>query len=180
MNRRLAIAAALAVPLAGLGASWAGTHVAAQRGTVWEVPIAGYDPRDLLRGHYVIYTYDWPGLEGRRANRALDEVLCIEGEAPRIARVSRPGAASDCASAVRAGSGWNDPAGGLASGRLYVSQDRAAELERRLADPALQGVVTIRVREDGHITPLDIGFRPRAPGPVSRQSVPPPVRIEAP
>lgn len=161
MNRRLAFALALALPLAGLAASWASTHRAAQQGVEWEVPIAGYDPRDLLRGHYVIYRYDWPGLEGRRTNLALEPVLCLDGEPPRIARVYRPDGDGCNGSFVRASGGWNDPEGGLASGRLYVSQARAAELQRRLADPALQGVVRIRLRDDGHITPLDIRFRPR-------------------
>ena len=91
MNRRLAFALALALPLAGLAASWAGTHHRARQGVEWDVPIAGYDPRDLLRGHYVIYRYDWPGLEGRRTNLALEPVLCLDGEPPRIARVYRPG-----------------------------------------------------------------------------------------
>ena len=180
MNARLALAAALALPLVGLAASWASTYVAAQRGTVWEVPIAGYDPRDLLRGHYVIYTYQWPGLEGRRTNLALEQILCIEGEAPRIARVRRPAAGAPCDNPVRASGGWNDPAGGLASGRLYVPQDRAAQLERRLADPDLQGMVTIRVRDDGHITPLDIDFRPRRGAPATESSPPPPIIIETP
>lgn len=28
------------------------------RGSEWELPIAGYDPRDLLRGRYILFTYD--------------------------------------------------------------------------------------------------------------------------
>jgi hypothetical protein len=140
------------------------------------VPIAGYDPRDLLRGHYVLYRYDWPGLEGRRTNLALEQVLCLEGEAPRIERVYRP-RGRDCDNFVRASGGWNDPEGGLASGRLYVSQDRAALLQRQLADPGLQAVVRIRVRGDGHLTPLDIVVRPGSdPGSVG--DPPPPIRIE--
>ncbi|RXZ64314.1 GDYXXLXY domain-containing protein [Pelagerythrobacter rhizovicinus] len=160
MNRRLALTLALALPLAGLATSWATTHRAAQQGTEWLVPIGGYDPRDLLRGHYVIYTYDWPGLEGGSVDLAGEPVLCLEGQAPDLARVYLP-EGEPCEHPVRASGGWNDPEGGLASGRLYVSQERAAELQRRLADSKLQGIVRIRVREDGHLTPLDITFHPR-------------------
>ncbi|WP_182849769.1 GDYXXLXY domain-containing protein [Pelagerythrobacter aerophilus] len=160
MKRRLALTLALALPLAGLATSWATTHRAAQRGTEWLVPIGGYDPRDLLRGHYVIYTYDWPGLEGGSADLSGERMLCLEGRAPNLTRVHLPEEEA-CVHSVRASGGWNDPEGGLASGRLYVSQERAAELQRQLADPKLQGVVRIRVREDGHLTPLDITFRPR-------------------
>lgn len=160
MNRRLALVLTLALPLAGLAASWATTHRAAQQGTEWLVPIGGYDPRDLLRGHYVIYTYDWPGLEGGSADLTGEPMLCLEGQAPNLARAHLPDG-EPCAHPVRASGGWNDPEGGLASGRLYVSPERAATLQRQLADPKLQGIVRIRVRKDGHLTPLDITFRPR-------------------
>lgn len=160
MNRRPALALALALPLAGLAAGWATAHYTAEQGTEWLVPIGGYDPRDLLRGHYVIYTYDWPGFESRADDLALQPALCLEGEAPNLTRAYLP-AGRTCDHVVRAASGWNDPEGGLVSGRLYVSQERAATLQRRLADPKLQGLVRVRVREDGHLTPLDITFRPR-------------------
>ena len=49
---------ALALPVLGLAGSWALSHRQAQQGTDWEVPVAGYDPRDLLRGDYVILRYE--------------------------------------------------------------------------------------------------------------------------
>lgn len=39
MNRRLALALALALPLAGLAVSWATAHHVAQRSAEWPVPI---------------------------------------------------------------------------------------------------------------------------------------------
>ena len=161
MNRRLLAALALALPLAGLGATWGTTHIRAQQGTEWDVPIAGYDPRDLLRGHYVIYTYEWPGLEGQANDLRRAQTLCLEGSAPDLVRAHLP-ADEPCEHVIRARGGWNDPEGGLGSGRLYVSQDRAATLQRQLADPGLQGMVRIRLREDGRLTPLGIAFRPRS------------------
>jgi uncharacterized membrane-anchored protein len=32
-------------------------------GQIWQVPITGYDPRDLLRGHYLNFRYDWDMVE---------------------------------------------------------------------------------------------------------------------
>jgi len=58
---RLARLAAVAVPLLGLTALWVQSDRTYHTGTEWEVPIAGYDPRDYLRGHYVEFSYDWPG-----------------------------------------------------------------------------------------------------------------------
>lgn len=28
-------------------------------GSIWQVKIQGFDPRDLLRGHYLMFRYDW-------------------------------------------------------------------------------------------------------------------------
>jgi hypothetical protein len=159
VNRRLLGALALVLPLAGLGATWASTHVRAQQGTEWDVPIAGYDPRDLLRGHYVIYTYDWPGLEARE-RWEMPRELCLHGTAPVIERVTE-GAGAECASPVRAYDYSDDFGGGIVTGRLYVSQAEGARLQQQLMDPRLQGTVRIRLRDDGHITPLRISFRPR-------------------
>lgn len=41
MNRRLALALALALPLVGLAVSWAVTHHAARQGAEWHVPVDG-------------------------------------------------------------------------------------------------------------------------------------------
>ena len=74
--------AALALPLIALCASWGFTHYKAQQGTIWAVPISGYDPRDLLRGHYVVYRYDWPGLSNSEDRSYVSE-LCIKGKSSR-------------------------------------------------------------------------------------------------
>jgi hypothetical protein len=159
MNRSALRAAALVLPLLGLSATWIFTHVRAQQGTEWDVPIAGYDPRDLLRGHYVIYTYDWPGVaEDRRWELAGG--LCLHGTAPTIERVT-PGAGADCANPVRGHPHSDDFGGGIVTGRLYVSQAEGARLQEQLTDPKLQGTARVRVRDDGHVTPLGITFSPR-------------------
>ncbi len=165
MNRRLLHALALALPLAGLAATWGMTHARAQQGTEWDVPIAGYDPRDLLRGHYVIFTYDWPGLE-RRERWEMPRALCLHGTAPVIERVTDD-AGRGCANPVRAYDFSDDFGGGIVTGRLYVSQAEGARLQEQLTDPALEATVRVRLREDGHITPLRITFRPRSPEPVA-------------
>jgi hypothetical protein len=152
-------AAALALPLVGLAAAWAVSHQRGLQGTDWEVPVQGYDPRDLLRGHYIVFRYEWPGLE-EGAVPGPGTMLCLEGSAPRIdaAQVAPPKTA--CARPVRAA-----PGDTLLAGKLYIPQDKSRELERQLADPALRGIVRIRVRDDGRYTPLSIRFEPRPPAP---------------
>lgn len=156
MNRPALHLAALALPLLGLGALWLNTDRLSRQGTQWDVPIQGYDPRDLLQGHYVMFQYDWPAsgqadTDGARTYGAL----CLAGTAPTIASVRIKRDHEDCRPFVRAGETFD--------GRLYASRDEALRLEKALGDPAKQGVVRIRLRPDGHITPLRISFRPRPP-----------------
>jgi len=161
----------LVLPLLGLGALWGQSHRTYNEGTEWDVPIAGYDPRDLLRGHYVEFTYDWP-YRGPAADESRNEflgpppaALCLVGNPPALEQANRfdrddLAAFEACAHPLIA-----DPAGvygfsGLTRGRLYVGQDRARALQRELADPDQRGIVTIRQRDDGTFTPIDIRFRP--------------------
>lgn len=160
MIRAARLAAAL-LPLAGLALIWAALARHYQQGTAWEVPIAGYDPRDVLRGHFVAFTYDWPGVEP--FNGPPPEALCLEGTAPRLARVRPAGASAPCPHRVLAsraeGEGWDR----LMRGRLYVDQNKAAMLEQQLQRPDQRGMVTIRQRADGSFTPIAIRFRPLTP-----------------
>jgi hypothetical protein len=160
MKIQPALAAALLLPLIGFGGSWAMTHQKAQQGTDWDVPIAGYDPRDFLRGHYLQYRYQWPGIVAEE-NGSIPwfSVLCIEGSAPKITRASdgEGEANAKCASVARAP---DDGMGSLVDGRYYVPQTKATGLEQKLRDPKIQAVMRVRIREDGVVTPKSLSFRP--------------------
>jgi hypothetical protein len=157
---RAARLAAFALPLAGLAALWGWSDYLSRQGTDWLVPVAGYDPRDLLRGHYVQFSYDWPGLDdtGLAADVLAD--LCLHGTAPRLERVSRPASGSRCAHLARAADADRSYPTGLLSGRVYIAQTQSDELTRKLGDPDLRGFVVLRQREDGTITPRELRFRP--------------------
>jgi hypothetical protein len=179
MMRRLAPIAALALPLAGLALLWGWSDWRSRQGTTWEVPVEGYDPRDLLRGHYVMYRYRWPALEGDVDNLTFGYApsLCLEGQAPQIARV-RTDQTGTCANRVRPEQGT----GSLAGGRYYLPQTAAGGIERRLMDPDQQAILRFRLRNDGLIVPLDIRFRPktaaeRAAAESETQPAPPPVTV---
>jgi len=161
MMRTVRLAAA-ALPLLGLAALWAISDHTYRQGTEWDVPIEGYDPRDYLRGHYVEFTFDWPRIES--GDFAMPpEALCLAGQAPRLDRVTElePGAA--CPHPLRTGGDGVYGRNALLSGRLYLGQDRAAQLEEQLRNRDQRGIVTIRQREDGSFTPVSIRFRPLTP-----------------
>lgn len=158
MNR-LARLAALALPLAGLAGLWFQSDTHYRTGTEWEVPIEGYDPRDVLRGHYVEFTYDWPGLA---QSDIIPATLCLEGDAPVIARVTTD-SEQGCAHPLRASDGGVYGWDALWRGRLYLDQYKAAMIDAQLRDRDQRGIVTIRQREDGSFTPISIRFRPLTP-----------------
>lgn len=160
---------AIALPLIGLGYSWQATRQAAAQGVEWDVPVSGYDPRDLLRGHYVQFQYSWPedplatmGDEHGKATK-----LCLEGEAPVIRRATAMGDQDDTrdcqglAHAPGQGSGSGQPTIVPRIGRLFVPQTDASRLERALADPGQQAILRFRLRPDGSLVPLRLSFAPK-------------------
>lgn len=171
MNRSSAIRAALlALPLLGLGWTWLSTDRASREGVEWDVPVQGFDPRDLLQGHYVEFQYEWPGLARRDDDEfgpLYGQSLCLEGRAPVVTRTVRvepqaelPGR-RPCTNFIDGTRAYADGQGGAVGGRLYASQAEALRLQDQLRDPKLQGVVRIRLRPDGVVTPLKMTFRPR-------------------
>lgn len=161
------------LPLAGLAYVWQDTHRQSRMGVEWEVPVSGYDPRDLLRGHYIMFRYDWPIADSGATMQddAPSTGLCLIGRAPHIVQALplRDGAAQGqphpaCAGMVHAADA-DLPSDRIAAaplqGRLYVAQDQAADYQARLANPRLQATLHFRLRPNGVIVPLRLDFSPR-------------------
>ena len=168
--RRFLLPLALLLPLIGLALIWLQAERESHQGSEWDVPIAGYDPRDLLRGHYVQFRYDWPGVAENDipTSYGLQTGLCLSGKAPDIERVaiidraeygSSP--APSCDTIARVNPWSEEGTDGLVRDRIYIPQQAAREYTDKLANPALQGVVRIRINNNGFITPLSLRFRPR-------------------
>lgn len=180
IRHRALLATTLLLPIAALAALWGHSHWQAQQGQDWLIPIEGYDPRDLLRGHYVQYRYAWPVEKAPAGDRtAFDPryagALCVTGTAPVIRSVralppSDQASGAGCAIILRATLGARREVRGLDSGIFYASQAQATALSRKLADPRLQGLVRVRVRADGVMRPVALDFRPRPA--TSTQAVP--------
>ena len=179
MNRLIRLAAVI-VPVFGLGALWAQSDRIYHSGTEWEVPIQGYDPRDYLRGHYVEFSYDWPGIETRDFDMQPD-TLCLAGQPPRLDAVTAASDAAACPHPITTDGSGVYGSYALMTGRLYIGQERAAQLEEQLRNGDQRGIVTIRQREDGSFTPIAIRFRPLTPAEIAErdaqraeESLPPP------
>jgi uncharacterized membrane-anchored protein len=168
--RRLFLPLALLLPLVGLGLIWLLAERESDQGTEWDVPIAGYDPRDLLRGHYVQFRYDWPAVQEDDvpAWSVSQKSLCIIGTAPDIESVEvrdlaapDPSSAAVCDATANANPWSEEGDDGLIRDRIYVPQQAAGDYEAKLANAKLQGIVRIRINNSGFITPLSLRFQPR-------------------
>lgn len=154
--------AALVLPLVGLAGAWGWTHVRAQQGTEWDVPVSASGPRASLRGRYLAFRYDWGLPPGADIDGA--QALCLEGTPPRPVpvRVIEPGAIGGGEGACRhvaRGIEGGMRYSGLGGGLLYIPQDDVRDMRGRLADPKLRPVVRVRINDAGAITPLSISFR---------------------
>lgn len=174
MSRVARLLAAL-LPLVGLLGLWAMSIQTYNQGTEWEVPIQGYDPRDILRGHYVEFGYDWPGIDN--APLGVPQGLCLEGSAPRITRVTVRAEGAPCAHPLAAPKGGVYGASALTRGRLYLGQERAEAMQRQLQNRDQRGIVTIRQREDGSFTAIAIRFRPLTPEERAARDAPTPPAV---
>lgn len=69
-------------------------------GSVWRIPVTGYDPRDLLRGHYLTYQYDWNWAEEQKSCEQENCALCLSPENgnvnPKAALMSKQEARTSC------------------------------------------------------------------------------------
>jgi uncharacterized membrane-anchored protein len=111
-------------------------------GTYWRVPVTGYDPRDLLRGHYITFRYDWD-IDNSHKVRG-ESALCLsaasEGETfnPKAVLHSRPKAMESCSSYIIGevtGSRFRIGAGAKRNGdltRFYIPEQHARMLDRMI------------------------------------------------
>ena len=171
--RRFFLPLALLLPLIGLALIWLQTERESHQGSEGDVPIAGYDPRDLLRGHYVQFRYDWPGVAENDIPtwHGLQTGLCLSGKAPGIEQVEiidradyDSSSAPSCDATARVNPWSEEGTDGLVRDRIYIPQQAAREYTDKLANPELQGIVRIRINNSGFITPLSLSFRPRPAG----------------
>ena len=134
MNQRLLIVAVV-FPILGLLALIGRAELNLRNGRSWDLPISGYDPRDLLSGHYLRYQYrlEWtPGATtcGDEGSVDSDCCLCLQprsGSREPLVHGVRCEAVDGCLSWLRG----SDVAG---EQRYFIPAERAAELEAALRE----------------------------------------------
>ena len=107
-------------------------------GPVFHVAITGYDPRDLLQGHYLRYRLQWPG-EGTCDNATC--CLCLRtSDAPTKVECGVADAACDAQLSRQM----------IEQGREFFIQENAGPaLEQAIRRG--QGAITLNVTPDGQV-----------------------------
>ncbi len=173
MSRPLvaAVVAALALPVLALAALVGEQEQVRAGATILNVPVRGYDPRDLLQGRYINgqLDFDWqsePGTPGRTGPIAGAVcVLASDTPKPRVRFLAGwkkgVGVDADCRLTI-AGRAWqggggvsarfaptalDDGRGGL---KLFVPETRATELEETLRKRPGALSVDLAIGADGN------------------------------
>jgi len=166
----LAVIAALLLPVLALAALIGQQERLLANAKLLNVAVIGVDPRDLLRGRYLVaqFDWDWAGEPTAKTRFAmLSGALCVlagDQARPRVRFVEGWEAGDrigdDCRLMIK-GKGWpkeDNPAArfvpesldaGSGLVHLFVSENRAPELERLLRERPGELTVDLAVRPDG-------------------------------
>jgi hypothetical protein len=160
MNRLMAAAVvvALALPIVALAALIGEQELRFANAQLVNVPVRGFDPRDLLRGHYITGQFDWDW-ETMPQNATTGGLCILPGDAARpkvrfLENWQPRDRAPDCRLVIagRVASSTFIPAtldSGARGVRLYVSEVRAPELEELIREHPGALTVDLAVRPDG-------------------------------
>ncbi|QQR89578.1 MAG: GDYXXLXY domain-containing protein [Myxococcales bacterium] len=154
-TNKTGILVALALPLVLIVGSIAFSQYNLERGTLWYFSLKGYDPRDLLKGHYIHYVvgYDWDG-GARSCDDLADCCLCLtetwERKPPRV-HFDRCEATRRCDASIR-----DEQLEKLQ--RFYIPGAHASELERIFIKAARtdEALLQVSVTSEGSVTVKDL------------------------
>jgi hypothetical protein len=160
--RRWLVLAALALPVVGAVAGIARHELALVDASRWQIPVSGADPRDVLRGHYVTFRYDWR-FAGPAADCANGCRLCVEGAPPRIDSVRVARAGESCRFVIDTSKSAitvfaPQPGTRNFSGRIFVAEQRAPGLAEELRQRPMR--LTARLTRDGRLVNEQLEPRP--------------------
>lgn len=154
--KRWVLAAALMLPIVGLAAGIALQETGARGASEWRIPVAGYDPRDPLRGRFITFRYVWSVSGPAHLCRDGGCDLCLE-QGGRHVRVMPKG--THCptridprASRIALTYAPEFGADGqplAAMSRLFVSERSAPRLEAMLRAGPMQ--MRARLTHDGRL-----------------------------
>lgn len=150
-NPQLRLATALLFPIVVLAANTWMYQQQREAGETFKFPIQGFDPRDMLSGHYLFYEVDY-GVLSENGCPASDitAVLCLRPEKRVYPADERP---STCEVYMQ---GECDASAVFTAGldRFYIPQEYAAKLEADIAQK--KGEIEVSIDKRGNAALLDL------------------------
>ena len=118
------------------------------------LPIEGYDPRDLLSGHYLIYQVQY-GIKGLCDKKgSYSNIVCLEPKFSQVGKVPN----KHCQVFIRGNCRNHQFNAGIE--RFFVNEKKAKLLEQLIREKKAE--VKVRVSSDGkaHVTHLQLDGKP--------------------
>jgi|CXWL01.1.fsa_nt_gi uncharacterized membrane-anchored protein len=154
MTRLLTMLVALLLPLAGVLGMIVKSELTLARGRELRVPIRGFDPRDMLRGQYLTFQFDWDE-RGSCPNREDCCYCVIPQPGPRgvLAQKGECEEAVDCMARI-------DESQLAELRRFYIPEEVGLQLEELVRKK--RAVVVLAVTPEGRVAlkDLEIDGRP--------------------
>ena len=125
IQTKRALVIALIFPIVALAALTAYKKYVLSFGEEITLPISGYDPRDLLSGHYLIYQIDY-GVDGICSGNSGQRTgyVCLQ---PKMFSFSAP---EGCSKLIRGTCNYGRFEAGIE--KYFVPQDKAKDLEAQV------------------------------------------------
>lgn len=150
-NPQLRLVTALLFPMVVLAANTWMYQQQRQAGETFKFPIEGFDPRDMLSGHYLFYKVDY-GIASEYGCPTSDiaAALCLRPEKRVYPTDERP---STCEVYVQ---GECDASAVFTAGldRFYIPQEYAMRLETAIAQK--KGEIEVSIDKRGNAAILDL------------------------
>jgi uncharacterized membrane-anchored protein len=140
MNRRNILIIGLALPLLGLCSLAAYKEFALVAGKEFSLPIAGFDPRDLLSGHYITYRINF-GINDICKGGAERKYICLNENGNHFVTNNQ----SQCDFPLKGYCRSGRFQSGLE--RFYIPQSEAARLDKAVRNG--QGSIVVAVTRSG-------------------------------
>lgn len=149
MNKRILLIVALALPILALALNAYLKSAQRDSGEQVVLPIEGFDPRDLLSGHYLLYRVDFGVENGCREHNA-EASVCLRPVRGIYAQGELP---ADCELFIRGR--CDDSAAFLADiERFYIPEEYAQALEDKVRDR--KGELVLSVDRQGNAAIRDL------------------------
>lgn len=147
IQTKKALVIALLFPIVALAALTAYKKYILSFGNEVVLPISGYDPRDLLSGHYLIYRIEY-GVDGICSDRSgrRNGYVCLE---PKMFSYVPP---AGCTKLIRGVCNHGRFEAGIE--KYYVPEDKARNLEKQIRSKSAS--IVLSVTSSGRVQVKDL------------------------